>query len=88
VNTRFSFYSASQNYNGLDNIRQDIVQNFKDAFTFLGSHEPDEYLTDVVRESALGYGAFGYIYNGKWKEKRVAVKKFTPVTPPGTLDPQ
>ena len=89
VNTRISFYSASQTYNGLDDVQQRIVQNFKDALTLRRSLPSDEYLSDVqvVPESILGGGAFGHVYKGKWNEKHVAVKKFHPVTPPVFLIP-
>jgi hypothetical protein len=43
---------------------------------------PDEYITDVVRGSALGGGGFSQVYKGRWKEKQVAVKKFRPILPP------
>ena len=85
--TRFSFYSASQTYNGLNDVQQKIVQNFKDALTLRGMLPPDEFLTDVVRESALDDGAFGHIYEGSWKGERVVVKTFGPVTPPVFLIP-
>jgi hypothetical protein len=86
LNTRFSFYSASQSYTGLDNVQQNIVQNFKDALMLRGLLPPDEYLTDVVRGSALGGGGFSHVYKGRWKEKQVAVKKFHPILPPVFFD--
>jgi hypothetical protein len=46
----------------------------------LGLPPPDEYLTDVTGEPALGYTAFDHVYKGEWKEKQDAVKKFCPVT--------
>jgi hypothetical protein len=78
VNTRFSFHSASQSYNGLDNVQQGIVQNFKDALTLRGLVSPNEYLTDVVRGITLLDGAFTFsnVYKGEWKGGQVAVKKF------------
>ena len=84
MDTRISFYSASQTYNDLNDVQQRIVQNFKDALTLRGLLPPDEYLSDVkvYRGSILGDGAFGHVYKGKWKERQVAVKKFRPVTPP------
>ena len=84
VNTRISSYSASQTYNGLNDVQQMILQNFKDALTLRGLLHPGEYLSDVqiFRGSILGDGAFGHVYKGKWKGKYVAVKKFRPVTPP------
>jgi hypothetical protein len=84
VNTRFSFYSASQTYNGLGDAQQKVVQNFKDALTLLGSTPPSEYLTGVV---VLSRVAFGQVYKGKWEEKQIAVKKFSPVAPPVYLIP-
>jgi hypothetical protein len=89
VNTRFSFHSASQSYNGLDNVQQKIVQNFKDALKLRGLLPPDEYLRDVIRETSgtLGEGSFSNVYKGVWKKKQVAVKRFRPVSPPVFLIP-
>ena len=87
MNTRFWFYSASQTYNGLNDVQQKFVQNFKNTLTLRGMLPPDEFLTDVVRESALEDGAFGHIYEGRWKERQVVVKTFGPVTPPVFLIP-
>jgi hypothetical protein len=87
VNTRFSFYSASQTYNGLDNVQQSIVQNFKDALVLRQFLYGDDYLMDVVRESAFDGGAFSHVYKGRWKGKQVAVKKFRAVKPPVFLIP-
>ncbi|KAF8497871.1 kinase-like domain-containing protein [Russula emetica] len=82
LNTRFSFYSASQSYSGLHDGQENVVQNFKDALMLRGLLPPDEYLTDVTREYALGSGGFSHVYKGRWKEKQVAVKKFHPILPP------
>ena len=89
MNTRISSYSASQTYNGLNDVQQRILLDFRDALTLRGSLPPDEYLSDVqiFRGSILGDGAFGHVYKGEWKEKHVAVKKFLPVTPPVFLIP-
>lgn len=75
-------------YNDLNDVQQTIVENFKDALTFLGLVPPDEYLTDVVRESFVGYGAFGHVYEGRWKEQQVVtvVETFRPVTPPNLIE--
>ena len=88
VDTRFPFHSASQTYNDLDDVQQNIVQNFKDALTMRGLLTLDEYLTGVVRGSALDEGTFGCIYEGKWDGKQVAVKTFCPVTPQVFFDLQ
>jgi hypothetical protein len=55
VSTRFLFYSASQTYNGLNNVQQKVVQNFKDALrvTLLGFLPSNKYLTGVVLKSAI-----------------------------------
>jgi hypothetical protein len=87
TNTRFSYYSAFQTYNGLNNVQQKIVQNFKDALTLRALLPPDDYLTNVVLESHLDGGAFGNVYSGKWNEEKVAVKKFGSVNPPVFLIP-
>ncbi|KAF8497856.1 kinase-like domain-containing protein [Russula emetica] len=89
ANTRFSFYSASQSYNGLDDVQQKIVKNFKDALALRGVFPRRDYLTDVERGPPLGEGAFSNVYKGLWKGNEVAVKRFRPVRPPdhikGTL---
>jgi hypothetical protein len=86
-NTRLSFHSASQTYNDLTKIHQNIVLNFKDALTLRGLLPPKDYLTGVVLESPLDGGAFGKVYSGKWKGKKVAVKVFGSVDPPVFLIP-
>jgi hypothetical protein len=60
---------------------------FENALTLRGLLPPDEYLTDVVRESSFDGGKAGCVYEGKWKEKRVAVKKFVPSPTPVFLIP-
>jgi len=51
-----------------------------------GLLSPDDYLTDVVRESLLSDGAFGRTYKGVWKGKQVTVKKFNRVIPPDHIE--
>ena len=89
VNTRISSYSASQTYNGLNGVQQIILQNFKDALTLRDLLPPDEYLSDVqiMHETLFGDGIYGHVYEGNWKGKYVAVKKFRLVTPPVFLIP-
>ena len=87
MNTRFSFHSASKTYNGLDDVQQDIVQNFIDYLTLRGLLLPDMYLTDVVRESPLDNEEFGDVYVGKWKEKQVAMKMIRLVKSPVFMIP-
>jgi hypothetical protein len=89
VNTRFSFHSASQTYNGLNDYEQKIVQNFKDALELLELLPPDEYLTDVQvqHEHTLGKGSFSNVYKGVWKGNEVAVKRIHPAEPPVFLIP-
>ncbi|KAF8484123.1 kinase-like domain-containing protein [Russula emetica] len=79
------------NYNGLDKVRQIIVQNFKNALELRRLLPPNEYLKDVKRETEttgkLGEGTFGNVYKVEWKGKQVAVKMFRPVSPPVFLIP-
>jgi len=72
-------------YNGLDDVQQKIVQNFKDALTLRGLFPRRDYLTDVERGPPLGEGAFSNVYKGVWKGKDVAVKRFRPVRPPDRI---
>ncbi|KAF8497860.1 kinase-like domain-containing protein [Russula emetica] len=76
-------------YNGLDNVQQGIVQDFKNALELRVSLPRDQYLflTDVKRETTLGEGEFSIVYKGEWKGKEVAVKTFRPVRPPVFLIP-
>ena len=91
VNARFSVYSGSQTYNGLDENQRNIVENFENALTLravLSSQSPDEYLTGVERGSLLDTsGAFGHVYRGTWNKQNVAVKIFRDVEPPVFLIP-
>ncbi|KAF8497877.1 kinase-like domain-containing protein [Russula emetica] len=74
-------------YNSLTDVERKIVQNFENALTLRGLLPPDEYLTDVDRESSsFDGGKAGCVYKGEWKEKRVVVKKFVPSPTPENIE--